>query len=411
MSARTAAALQAQAARLHVHMMAHPDQRLGDLAYSLARTRSAMECRLALVAASLEDLQAQLAGAAQGQFPASVVRGQADSGAAPRVVFIFPGQGSQWLGMGRSLLVEEPVFRAALDACDRAIQAEAGFSVLAELAADQASSQLQRVDIVQPVLFALGVALAALWRSWGVEPDIVVGHSLGEVAAAHVAGALSLEDAAAIICRRSRLLRRISGQGEMALVELSPIETAAELSRYPDRLSVAVSNSPRSTVISGDPLALAEVISQLERRGVFCRRVNVDVASHSPQVEPLLQELRGLLLDLRPRKCTVAMRSTVTGLEVQGPELSAEYWAQNLRKPVLFCEVMQTLLASGYDLSLEMSAHPVLLPAVEELLQAANQEGTALGSLRRGQAERAALLAKFQSAPPAGSASHPRAAE
>jgi acyl transferase domain-containing protein/surfactin synthase thioesterase subunit/D-arabinose 1-dehydrogenase-like Zn-dependent alcohol dehydrogenase/acyl carrier protein len=392
LSARTEAALLAQAARLHAHLQSHPEQRLGDLAYSLVHTRSAMDCRLAIAATSPTELAAALAGAAGGQLPASVVRGQVGSAAPGRVIFVFPGQGSQWLGMGRGLLAEEPVFRAAMTACDRAIHNEAGFSVLAELAADEASSQLQRVDVVQPVLFALGVALSALWRSWGVVPDVVVGHSLGEVAAAHVAGALSLEDAVAIICRRSRLLRRISGQGAMALVELPLGQALAELAEYPDRLSVAVSNSPRSTVISGEPAALAAVTAKLELRGVFCRRVNVDVASHSPQVEPLLAELRGLLSDLRPRKCLIPMRSTVTAQEVLGPELGAEYWADNLRQPVRFCEVMQVLLGSGPGLSLELSAHPVLVSAVEELLQTKSPDGAALGSLRRGQAERAALL-------------------
>src|SRR5262249_54969758 len=150
-------------------------------------------------------------------------------------VFVFPGQGSQWLGMGRQLLVQEPLFRTSLEACDRAIQAEAGWSLLAELGADESCSQLDRIDVVQPVLFAMEVALAALWRSWDVQPDAVVGHSMGEVAAAHVAGALSLDDAVAVICRRSLLLRRISGQGAMAMVELSLGEAESALRGYEDR--------------------------------------------------------------------------------------------------------------------------------------------------------------------------------
>jgi acyl transferase domain-containing protein/surfactin synthase thioesterase subunit/D-arabinose 1-dehydrogenase-like Zn-dependent alcohol dehydrogenase/acyl carrier protein len=395
LSAKSEAALLAQAARLHDHVQAHPEQSLADMAFSLLSTRSAMECRLAVAATSRMDLQTQLAGAARGELPATVIRGAGPTDGSGKVVFVFPGQGSQWLGMGRGLLAEEPTFRAALVACDHAIQKEAGFSVIAEFTADEGSSQLHRVDVIQPVLFAMSVALAALWRSWGVEPDVVVGHSLGEVAAAHVAGALSLPDAAAIICRRSRLLRKISGQGEMALVQLSLTETAAVLADYSKHLSVAVSNSPRSTVISGEPGALAEVLSQLESRGIFGRRVKVDVASHSPQVEPLLDELRTLLSKLRPQPCVVPMRSTVTGQDVQGPELSAEYWAQNLRQPVRFGEVMQGLLQSGYRFCLELSAHPILVPATQELWPAQSQSGAAIGSLRRGQAERAALLSSL----------------
>jgi acyl transferase domain-containing protein/aryl carrier-like protein len=392
LSAKSEAALSAQAARLAAHLSAYPALGLGDVAFSLATARSPMEHRLAVAATSREGLLASLSAAAEGQTPAGAARGRSSSHGVPKVVFVFPGQGSQWLGMGRTLLSEEPVFRAALAECDRVIRAEAGFSVLEELAAGEAASQLGRIDVVQPVLFAVSVALSALWRSWGVTPDAVVGHSLGEVAAAYVAGALSLEDAVRVICRRSRLLRRISGQGEMAVVELSLAEAEAALRGREDRLSVAVSNSPRSTVLSGEPSALAEVLSALEAKGVFCRRVKVDVASHSPQVDPLREELLGALGALDPRQAAVPMRSTVTGASLAGPELGASYWADNLRLPVRFAEAVRALLQDGHGLFVEMSPHPLLVPSVEEALQAAAREGAAVGSLRRGQEERAALL-------------------
>nr|WRX36515.1 hypothetical protein [Cystobacterineae bacterium] len=392
LSARSAAALDAEAAQLAAHLDAHPELGLSNVAFSLTTTRSAMEHRLAVAAASRAGLRAALQEAAQGQTPAGAVRGRLSSNGAPKVVFVFPGQGSQWLGMGRQLLAEEPVFRATLEACDKAIQAEAGWSLLKELAADEANSQLARIDVVQPVLFAIEVALAALWRAWGVEPDAVVGHSMGEVAAAHVAGALSLEDAVAIICRRSLLLRRISGQGEMALVELSRADAEAALVGYEDRLSVAVSNSPRSTVVAGDPAALAEVLAALEAKKVFCRRVKVDVASHSPQVDPLREDLLAALSQLSPKRATVAMRSTVTGEIVGGEELVAGYWADNLRQPVRFADAVQELLQSGHGLFIEMSPHPILTMPVEEIRRASEREGAAVGSLRRGQGERGAML-------------------
>ncbi|WP_437313181.1 type I polyketide synthase [Sorangium sp. So ce385] len=391
-SAKSAAALDAAAARLRDHLQARQELSLGDVAFSLATTRSPMEHRLAVAAPSREALQAALDAAAQGQTPPGAVRGRASTGGVPKVVFVFPGQGSQWAGMGQELLAEEPVFREALSACDRAIQAEAGWSLLAELAAEEATSQLGRIDVVQPALFAVSVALSALWRSWGVQPDAVVGHSMGEVAAAHVAGALSLEDAVTIICRRSRLLRRISGQGEMAVVELSLPEAEAALRGYEDRLSVAVSNSPRSTVLSGEPAALSEVLAAHEAKGVFCRRVKVDVASHSPQVDPLREDLLAALGALRPRAATVPMRSTVTGAMVAGPELGARYWADNLRQPVRFAEAVQALLQGGHGLFVEMSPHPILATSVEEMRHAAQRAGAAVGSLRRGQDERPAML-------------------
>ncbi len=245
---------------------------------------------------------------------------------------------------------------------------------------------------MQPVLFAVEVALAALWRSWGVEPDAVVGHSMGEVAAACVAGALSLEDGVAVICRRSALMKRISGQGEMALVELSIEDAKAALVGFEDRLGVAVSNGSRSTVLSGDPAALAQVLAKLEAREVFCRRVKVDVASHSPQMDPLLDELVAKVAGVAPRAAQVPMRSTVTGQPVEGPELVARYWADNLRQPVRFAQVVQGLFADGFTIFVEMSPHPILVSAVEAIRKEMGSEGFAAGSLRREQPERRTLL-------------------
>ena len=392
LSAKTEAALNAQAARLKDHLDADPALALGDLAYSLLTTRGTLEHRVAFAASDSAALKDVLAELAAGRTPDGVTRARGDGTGRPRVYFVFPGQGSQWLGMGRQLLQQEPAFRTALEACDAAIRKDSGWSVLAELQADEATSQLGRIDVVQPVLFAIEVALAALWRSWGVQPDGVLGHSMGETAAACVAGALSLEDAVRVICGRSRLLRRISGQGEMAVVELTVAEAEAALRGREDRLSVAVSNGPRSTVLSGDPAALAEVLSSLEARGVFCRRVKVDVASHSPQVEPLREELLAALGEVRGREAEVPMYSTVSGAELRGPELAASYWMDNLRLPVRFGDTVQALLEAGPCVFVEMSPHPLLTLAVEEIRQAGGHKGGAVASLRRGREERRTLL-------------------
>jgi acyl transferase domain-containing protein/NADPH:quinone reductase-like Zn-dependent oxidoreductase/NAD(P)-dependent dehydrogenase (short-subunit alcohol dehydrogenase family)/acyl carrier protein len=388
-SAKTPEALRAAAGRLRDHLGAHPGQSLGDLSYSSIATRAPMECRLALAVSSREALAESLDAAAGDETPVAT----ADvGGGPPRVAFVFPGQGSQWLGMGRELLREEPAFAEALGECDRAIAAEAGWSLLEELQAPPAASRLDRIDVVQPVLFAMEVALAALWRSWGVEPHAVVGHSMGEIAAACVAGALSLEDGVAVICRRSALMKRISGQGEMALVELSIDEAKAAIAGFEDRLGVAVSNGTRSTVLSGDPAALAQVLATLEAREVFCRRVKVDVASHSPQMDPLLDELVAKVAGVSPRAAQVPMRSTVTGKTIEGAELVARYWADNLRQPVRFAHVVQGLLADGFTLFVEMSPHPILVQAVEALRKEQGIVGLATGSLRREQPERRTLL-------------------
>jgi acyl transferase domain-containing protein/acyl carrier protein len=356
--------------------------RLEDIAFTASARRDHHGHRLACVGRTHEELAEALSTLARG-----------DTGLAPKrgagLVFVFPGQGSQWLGRGRQLLAEEPAFRTALEAADAAIRRESGFSGLDELAADEASSRLTDIDVVQPTLFAIEVALAALWRAWGIEPDAVVGHSMGEVAAAHVAGILSLDDAVQVICRRSRLLLRVRGAGAMALVELAPGEAEAALLPSQDRLSVAVHSGPRSTVLSGDPAALDEVLAALEARSVFCRRIKVDVASHSPQMDPLQDDLGAALAAVRPGVGRVPMLSTVTGALVHGPELDASYWVQNLRAPVMFADAVRALARAGHGLFVEVSPHPVLVPALEENLLG---NGVAVPSLRRGMGERRALL-------------------
>jgi acyl transferase domain-containing protein/acyl carrier protein len=365
---------------------------LRDLVFTASVRRDHHAHRLAIAGRTREELAEALSAFARGEVAAGTARGRVPGAGAPKVVFVFPGQGSQWLGMGRQLLAEEPAFRAAIEAVDEVIRKEAGFSVLEQLAAEESGSRLHEIDVVQPALFAIEVALAALWRSWGVEPDAVVGHSMGEVAAAHVAGILGLEDAAKVICRRSRLLRRVSGKGAMGLVELTFAEAEKAIAHHRDRLGVAVSNGPRSTVISGDPAALEEVLATLEKRGVFCRRVKVDVASHSPQMDPLREDLLAALSDLRPGPARLVMWSTVTGEAVEGPELDAGYWAKNLRAPVLFSSTTQHLMKTGHGLFVEISPHPILLPSVEENLREVKREGAAIASVRRGSDERRAML-------------------
>nr|AYM54554.1 short-chain dehydrogenase/reductase SDR [Racemicystis crocea] len=389
LSAKSPEALVALA-RAHQRVLVEGEARLHDIAFTASARRSHHEQRLAAIGGSKEEIGAMLEAFTRGEATAGLVQGKAPPG-RPRVAFVFPGQGSQWLGMGRSLLAEEPAFREAIEACDEAIHRESGYSVIEELLADEAHSRLGEIDVVQPVLFAVEVALAAVWRSWGVEPDTVVGHSMGEVAAAYVAGALTLEDAAKIICRRSRLLKRVSGQGAMGLVELTLEQAKEALSGYEDRLSVAVSNGPRATVLAGDPAALEEVLVKLEGKGVFCRRVKVDVASHSPQMDPLRGELLTALGRITPRATQLAMRSTVTGEPLRGEELSTGYWADNLRQPVLFSQATQKLIDEGHTLFLEMSPHPILLPSVEENLREKGRGGAAIASLRRQSDERRCL--------------------
>ncbi len=379
--------------------LADDEQRnsLAELGHWTAVRRAHHAHRLAVVVRDRHELSARLGAFLRGEPDAGLVSGQPAGERRHKVAFIFPGQGSQWFGMGRQLLANEPVFRQTLEACERAMRPFVDWSLAEQLSLDEndAGYRLNEIDVIQPVLLSIEIALAELWRSWGVEPDAVIGHSMGEVGAAAIAGALSLDDAMRVICHRSRLMRRTSGQGAMAVVELSRDEAQAALAGYEDRLAVAVSNSPRSTVLSGDPAALNELIEALQQRDVFCRLVKVDVASHSPQMDPLKAELQASLEDLRPRTGNLPIYSTALGRVIDGAGCDAAYWVQNIRQPVMFSDMVQQLLADDCDIFIEMSPHPVLLAAVQQVGQFVDQECLAVPSLRRNEDEPATMLASL----------------
>jgi myxalamid-type polyketide synthase MxaD len=394
LSARSPEALQSLARAYH-NFLAAPESTLSlhDICYTASVRRSHHDYRLAVTGNSPEQLTEGLEAFLRGETRSSLSSDHQISGRRRKLVFVFSGQGSQWFGMGRKLLQQEAVFREVVEHCDRAMRPYGDWSLLAELTViDAAQSRLNDIAIIQPALFAIQVALAALWRSWGIEPQAVVGHSMGEVAAAYVAGALSLEDAVRIICCRSRLVTRTVGQGAMVAVELSLEETRRALVDYEDRVSIAASNSPTSTVLSGDPATLAAIVDQLQRQDIFCRQVKVDFASHSPQMDPLRDELLQALVGLQPRPVSVPFYSTVTGTVSNGLEFGALYWTRNLREPVLFSTAVQRLLEDGHDIFLEISPHPILLSAIQQGFHHYAQEGAVLPSLRREEEEHTVML-------------------
>ncbi len=365
---------------------------LSDICYTAGVRRDHLDHRLAVVGRSRQQMVEGLEAFLQGVGRPEVSVGIGQRAALAGTVFVFSGQGSQWAGMGRGLLEREPVFRDTLKECERAMRQEVEWSLLELLSSPGNKGALDRIDIIQPTLFAVQIALAALWSSWGIEPDAVVGHSMGEVAAAFVAGALTLEDAVRVICRRSHLLRRASGKGAMAVVGLSMEQSLRALAGHEDRLSVAVSNSPTSTVLSGDPVALGTVLDALQRQDVFCRRVNVDVASHSPQMDELREDLLAVLNEINPRSPRVPMYSTVSGGTTDGLRFDGAYWMRNVRQPVLFSTAVQRLLENDQQIFLELSPHPLLLPAVEQIIRHVGKDGLTLPSLRREEDERSVML-------------------
>ena len=293
-----------------------------------------------------------------------------------RAAFVFPGQGSQWSGMAVALLDASPAFRTRFAEVAAEVERHVDWSVEDVV---RGGRDLDRIEVLQPVLFAVNLALAELWRSCGVEPDVVVGHSQGEIAAACFAGALTLPDAARLIVLRSRLFAdELVGRGAVASVALSRAEAEA---RLPEGVTVAGVNGPRSVTVAGAVAELEAFVAACVADDVRARVVAATVASHSPQVEPLRDRLLDLLSFVTPREGDVPLLSTVTGELLSGPELTAGYWYENCRRPVAFADAVTTLLGSGHDVFVEVSAHPVLVMGIEET--AGETQVVAVGTTRR----------------------------
>lgn len=391
-SARSPEALRTFAERYRTFLAADRADSLQDIGYTASLRRTHHPERMAVVGSTPHELVEQLESFLNDQAPEGISVGQVLSAERPKIVFVCSGQGAQWTGMARALLASEPVFRAAIEACDQAMRAYVDWSLLEVLEADP-PIELDRADLIQTTIFAMEIGLAALWRHWGITPDVVVGHSMGEIVAAYLAGALNLDDATRIICRRSQLMLRTSGQGGMAVVDLSMTDAQAAIAGYEDRLAVGVNNSPRSSVISGDPEAIDIILTQLQERDIFCRRVRSDVASHSPQMDPILAELAEALAGITPQAGTIPIYSTVTNQTTDGHDLDAAHWVNNVRQAVRFGDTVQRLLADGYQLFLELSPHSVLLPAVEQSMQHMKVSGTRIPSMRRDKDGQRTMLA------------------
>jgi acyl transferase domain-containing protein len=368
-----------------------------DLCHTASARRSHHPHRLALAFRTRGELRAQLDAFARGaELPPGCALSALPASRPPRLVFVFAGQGSAWVGMGLALHAAEPVFRDALDACAALMRRHVEWSLLEELGADEAHSRLRQAGVAQPAGFAVQVALAALWRSWGVEPQAVVGQSMGEVAAAHVAGALSLDDAVRVVCERAALLQTTAGKGATAVVGLPAARVEEILLRFGGRLGLAGATAPATSVVSGDPQALVELLGSLAGRDVFCRIVEgVDVAAHSPQMEPLRAPLRRALDGLRPGAAAVPFFSAVAGGAVPGQALDAGYWERNLRDPFRFAEATRALLDGGYDAFVEVGPHPVLLGAIRQTALDAAREVATLGSQTRDGEAGLTLLASL----------------
>ncbi|WP_210583637.1 type I polyketide synthase [Streptomyces sp. GESEQ-35] len=396
-SAETAASLAAQAERLASFVESGAGgASLTDVAGALVTGRAVLGERAVVVADSDEEALAGLHALAQGESAAGVVSG---SGAPGKVVWVFPGQGSQWVGMGRELLDESPVFAERIAECAAALERWVDWSLIDVLRGAAEPELLERVDVVQPASFAVMVGLAAVWASVGVEPDAVVGHSQGEIAAACVSGALSLEDAARVVALRSQAIAgQLAGRGGMASVALSEDETVARLERWADRVEVAAVNGPSSVVIAGDAQALDEALDTLEDQGVRVRRIAVDYASHTRHVEQIRDTLADALAGISAQAPAIPFYSTVTsGWVEDAGVLDGGYWYRNLRGQVKFGPAVVDLLGQGHGAFVEVSAHPVLVQPITGIVDDAegDTDTVVTGSLRRQEGGPRRLLASM----------------
>jgi acyl transferase domain-containing protein len=397
-SARSRDALRGQAEALAAYV-AGGESSPYDVGLSLVTSRSVFEHRAVVAGTDRAELLAGLRALAGGDQHPALVQGLS-GGDGPGPVLVFPGQGSQWPGMGAELLESTPVFAARIADCERALEPYVDWSLTAVLLGD--GTELARVDVVQPAIWAVMVSLAAVWAHHGVVPAAVVGHSQGEIAAACIAGALSLDDGARIVALRSRALRRLSGRGAMASLGAG-LETAEELLAEHGRdVVVAAVNGPSSTVISGPADKVAAIVAKAESDGLRARTIDVDYASHGPQIDPLTDELHESLAGIRPDGAAVAFYSTVTATRVDTRELDTGYWVANLRRPVRFADAVEALLGDGYRVFVEAAPHPVLAVGMQETFLRVGAEATTVPTLRRDLGDRSRLARSLAEAFTAG---------
>ncbi|WSY37695.1 SDR family NAD(P)-dependent oxidoreductase [Embleya sp. NBC_00888] len=384
LSARSKEALREQALRLRDSVVADPDLPIAEVGSALVATRSLFEHRQVVIGADRDELLAGLAAVAEGaRNPAGVVTGVAKP--LGRTVFVFPGQGSQWPAMGRELWESSPVFAEQIRECAQALEPWVSWSLIDTVCGGPEAADLDRADVVQPVLFAVMVSLARVWRSLGVTPDAVIGHSQGEIAAACVAGALTLRDAAKIVAVRSRLLATASQDGGMAGI-VAPRDRVQELLRpWQSRVAIAGINGPYSTTVSGEASAVRELVALCESEGIRARWIPASVPGHSAMMDRFADPLREGLGRIPAVSSPVAFYSTVTGGPIDTAELDAAYWFRNMREPVQFEAAMRRLLEEDYGAFVEVSPHPLLTINIQDMLDGTPGAGrVVVGSLRRG---------------------------
>jgi acyl transferase domain-containing protein/acyl carrier protein len=393
LSAATKTALATMCVRL-ADLLDCGEVSLPDVAFTLAHHRTHLDHRIVVPACTVAEASERLRAAAAGTTQADIVSGRRVDG--PRIVFLFTGQGSQWWGMARNLLKSDKTFSRVVRECDEAFSARSGWSLLKEMTVPESRSGIDRTVVAQPALFALQAGLAACLGEWGIKPDAVIGHSIGEIGAAFVAGALSLEQAIECVYHRSALQERARARGSMAALGMSATAAQELLEDHPE-LEIAAINAPKLVTIAGPRAVLKRFVEDMgiHKPEVFCEQLRVDYAFHSRQMDPFVDELRSNLAALAPSAPRIPMFSTVTG-ELVGPsELDADYWCRNMRQPVLFANAVEAVVAADFDTFVELGPHPVLSGMLRARLTKPGRDSVAIATLRREEPDESALAVAF----------------
>jgi len=393
LSAASEPALQAQAER-YLSFLAATDVPVHDVAAAAGTRRDHLSHRLVITGEDRDQLRARLLDYLNQEDESPAVIKGLPSAEPSALVFVFTGQGAQWWGMGQRLMQRSPVFRHTIEAVDALFQPLSGWSLIEEMTRDEQHSRIHDTDVAQPAIFALQAALVGMWAEWGIRPAKVIGHSVGEVAAAYATGNYSLPDAVSIIYHRSRLQHQTGGSGAMIAVGISAAE-ARHLIRATPHVDISAWNSPSMITLSGEAGAISQLTAELEAAGKFVRRLPIHYAFHSYQMEAIHDELVSALAHIRPMLGTIPFVSTVTGGVIAGETMDAAYWWRNVREPVRFAEAISGLIQGGETSFLELGPHPALQLAIKDCLTGEGQQGAIFHSLRRDMEEFDEMLASL----------------
>lgn len=383
LSAKSTDALQAVAKAYAHYFSTNQQSDLNDIVYTASLRRTHHPHRLAMVATSAARFEQQCSDVARGETPASAIQGRTNLERPPRIAFVFSGQGSQWAGMGKSLLEHNAIFRAKIEEIDAIVAKYAPISILREITAEESDSRLGNTEIAQPCLFALQVAITDVLKSFGITPQAVIGHSVGEIAAAHISGALALHDAVRLVLVRGRIMQKATGNGKMVWVSMTHEDAQRAIAGFEDDIAIGAINDPSSTVLSGAIAAVDGVVASIERHGIATRPLRVNYAFHSPQMNELAKEFVETLDTLDSQPPQLEMYSTTLGAKVQKEKLDPNYWGRNIRATVNFAAAIQRALEDDYNAFVEIGPHPVLLANLQNCAAGQTKPIQFTPSLRR----------------------------